>query len=416
MGLLGKIGGFVRDGIQEMLIQRPDEHKDLIVYKHPEPTIPMGAQLTVKADEAAVFFRDGALVGALRTAGAGQRHQLTSENLPFIGRLIDMATGGNIFVTDLYFVRMNQITKVPFGASLGSMVDPMLGEMVTPRIYGKFSFEITDPRPFLIKYVGLNGGLSNEEVIEWIKDHLNATVKTVIGQVCQNEQKSLLQLMPLQSQLAKTFEQYAPELSEIGIKILKVADFNINFDDDDKARLEEAQAEIGKAQRQARIAKIGIAQAEAEAAQKQFGLDQDFSNDQRYVKELAGGDFTRMAAGKAMIGAGEGMAQGGGGEGGGNMMAGAGMGVGFGMAHAFAGGMVPQQAPPPAVQAQHGAAVAGAAGMVQCGGCGAQSPGGKFCSNCGTSLTPQPKICGACNTENGPTAKFCNNCGTNLGG
>ncbi|MBK6811278.1 MAG: hypothetical protein IPG81_20755 [Sandaracinaceae bacterium] len=55
---------FVKDGIQEMLIQRPDDKKNLIVYKHPENTIPTGAQLTVDADEAAVFFRDGGLVGA----------------------------------------------------------------------------------------------------------------------------------------------------------------------------------------------------------------------------------------------------------------------------------------------------------------------------------------------------------------
>src|SRR5512144_166347 len=80
---------FMKQGVQEMLIQRPDNKKTLIVYKHPDGTIPTYAQLTVDADEAAVFFRDGSIVGTLRTAGAGQRHTLSSQNIPFLGRLID---------------------------------------------------------------------------------------------------------------------------------------------------------------------------------------------------------------------------------------------------------------------------------------------------------------------------------------
>ena len=68
------------------------------------------------------------------------------------------------------------------------------------------------------------------------------------------------------------------------------------------------------------------------------------------MKDLAGGSYQNYAAGQAMIGAGEGMAQGGGGEGGGggNMMAGAGFGVGMGMASMMNQGMQRQQPPPPA--------------------------------------------------------------------
>src|SRR5690242_16852613 len=94
---------FIRNGVQEMMLARPDEHKNLIVWKHPEGTIPAYSQLTVAADEAAVFFRDGANVGTLRTAGAGQRHTLTTGNIPFLSRFVDSFTGGNIFKTDLFF-------------------------------------------------------------------------------------------------------------------------------------------------------------------------------------------------------------------------------------------------------------------------------------------------------------------------
>ena len=57
--VLGKVFNFVKDGVREMLIHRPDDKKDLIIYKHPEQTIPKYSQLTIDSDEGAVFFRDG---------------------------------------------------------------------------------------------------------------------------------------------------------------------------------------------------------------------------------------------------------------------------------------------------------------------------------------------------------------------
>src|ERR1700709_2468244 len=97
---------FITNGVRERMIARPDDKKDLIVWKHPDPTIPNYAQLTVDADEAAVFLRDGSLVGVLRAAGVGQRHELTTENIPFLDQLVDKFTGGNVFTAELYFVTM----------------------------------------------------------------------------------------------------------------------------------------------------------------------------------------------------------------------------------------------------------------------------------------------------------------------
>ncbi|MEM9860225.1 MAG: SPFH domain-containing protein [Myxococcota bacterium] len=358
--VFGKVFNFVKDGVQEMLIHRPDDKKDLVIYKHPENTIPKYSQLTVDADEAAVFFRDGAIIGTMRTAGAGQRHMLDSQNIPFLGQLIDSVTGGNIFLTDLFFVTMRPIYEQRFGGELGYVEDPMLGEMVTPRIFGKFAFQITDPARFIVNYVGMRTPPGNEAVLGWIKDVFRNSVKTVVGQVLVSEQKSFLQLMPLQQQLARAMEANAPDLANIGVKILQVGDFNINLSDEDEATLKAAQAEIGAAKRAARVAQIGISQAQAEAQQRQFQLDQDLAQDAKYTG-LAGGDFTRAAAGKAMIGAGQGMAKGGGGgEGGNPMMAGAGMGVGFGMAQAMGMGFQqPQQQAPPAAPAGQAASEGG---------------------------------------------------------
>ena len=80
---------FIKTGTREMMIARPEAAKQYIVYKHPDTTVPMYAQLTVAADEAAVFYRDGGHVGVLRTAGVGQRHTLHTGNIPFLSNFVD---------------------------------------------------------------------------------------------------------------------------------------------------------------------------------------------------------------------------------------------------------------------------------------------------------------------------------------
>ncbi|MGD2019386.1 MAG: SPFH domain-containing protein, partial [Planctomycetota bacterium] len=80
---MGMIDWFKR-GVGEMMVARPDGTKAQVVWKHPDPTIPMKAQLTVESDEVAVFFRDGKVVEVMQPG----RYTLDSSNLPFLSNLV----------------------------------------------------------------------------------------------------------------------------------------------------------------------------------------------------------------------------------------------------------------------------------------------------------------------------------------
>src|ERR1043165_8600069 len=67
---------FVKNGVREMMIARPDHFKHLIVYKHPDQNFPFWSQLTVDSDECCVFFKDGKVVGVLLPG----RHPLAPQN------------------------------------------------------------------------------------------------------------------------------------------------------------------------------------------------------------------------------------------------------------------------------------------------------------------------------------------------
>lgn len=403
---------FIKGGVREMMLARPDDKKDLLVYKHPDGTIPMHAQLTVDADEAAVFFVDGSIVGVLRTAGVGQRHTLSSENIPFLSSVVDKFTGGNVFTTDLFFVTMRPLYDQQFGGELGVMEDPLLGEMISPRIFGTFSVQVVDPALFILQYVGMRKAGSNDDVLRWVKGLLLNNIRTVMGTILVEEQKSMLQLMSMQQTLAQTFAQKAPDLAGIGLSVLAFGEFNVNLSAQDKARLEQAQSEIGAAKRAARVANIGVAQAAAEAQQRQFEIDQKFNQDSRYVNELAG-TYMNYAAGRAAIGAGEGMAEGGGAGPAGTA---ASLGIGFAMAQQLGRAMQPAT---PAGGAAGGGEMspspAPGSGTVTCGSCQKQVPSGKFCAECGLALAARKRFCAACGAEGSPSARFCAGCGTAFG-
>jgi membrane protease subunit (stomatin/prohibitin family) len=377
------------------MIARPDQFKHLIVYKHPDQNLPNWSQLTIDSDECAVFFKDGRVVGVLPPG----RHTMSTQNIPFLNNIINRFTGGDVFISEVYFVKTAPVRSIPFGGPIGDMIDPLTQEQVIPRIFGEFSLVVTDPVRFILGYTGQAAQGDNDAVLHWVKGLFMNGVKTTLGELCEVEGKSVLQAVSLTSKLSSAFVANAPDLQEIGVRILQMGQFNINFSEDDRERLVAANAEVAKANR-------GVKIAEAQARAKQFELDQKYKQDERYVQNLAG-NYNNYAVGQAIMGAGQGMAAHG--VDGGVAGAGIQMAMGINMANAMTGAVNSPAAAAPTPQFSPGGAT------VTCAKCNARQPGGKFCAECGTALAQPKKFCTGCGQELLGAAKFCANCGTPAG-
>ncbi len=125
MGLFG-------NEVRREFIARPDAAKGQILYKWPDTNIRKLSQLTVEQDEQAVFFRDGQVQGTISPG----RSTLDSSEIPFLGKLVDAASGGNLFKTELYFVSTREFPDLPFGGSIDNVVDPDTGLAVGLRVFG----------------------------------------------------------------------------------------------------------------------------------------------------------------------------------------------------------------------------------------------------------------------------------------
>ncbi|MFZ5891550.1 MAG: SPFH domain-containing protein [Myxococcota bacterium] len=420
---------FVKGGVGRMMIARPDEHKDKVVYKHPDQTFPFWSQLTVDSDEICLFFKDGTYVGALPPG----RHTLQTQNIPFLNALVDKFTGGNVFISELYFVTTRALYNQGFGDTIGSMRDPELDIRVTPRAFGTYSFRVVDPLKFVVGFRGQTGG-DPEQSLRWVRDQLFMGLKATLSRLIKSGELTLLDLGTCGPEVARAIVQNCPDLANIGVQVLEIAKLNINLNDEDQRRIDEAQGEIVQAKLAARKARISVAQAEAEAQARQFQLDQEFMNRARYVNQLDMARYQQYAAAEASLGLGQGMAQGG--EGAGSAAAAAGLAQGLALGaglnaqrppfpapgYPMPPGYPPQGYPPPGYPVPPGFPAQGAPppGFPGYAPPGPPPPPAAYApppaAPAASAAGDAPVRCASCNAPNPRTARFCAECGQRLSG
>jgi membrane protease subunit (stomatin/prohibitin family) len=356
----------------------PDDRKGQIVFKWPDVTIRRFTRAIVNADEVAMFVNTGQVV---QTMGPG-RHQISADELPGLGAVIDFATGGNAYRAELYFVGTREYTGFRFGGRVDDVQDPRSGLIVTLRVFGDYALRVIDPARLVTNLTATVDVTDNEKIAGWVSDQVLKVLRTnVTTQVVANGWPilGLSVHSPEIEQAAITSAN--GQLEAYGVALTRMGNFDINLSPEDAAEL------------------------------KRLAKDTSYS-------QLAGG-FQQYAAGEMALGAGQGMAQGGGATEGAFLAAGIGLGGGLGamqqqqQQRPQAPAPEPAQAPAQAAAAAPPTAVAGAV----CASCSTANPSGaKFCMGCGQAMAPAVKHCTECGNEVPSSAKFCANCGTPQGG
>lgn len=299
---------FIKGGVRELAIARPDDAKDLWVYKHPDQTIPMKAQLTVDQDEIAMFFKDGKFVGSF-SAG---RHTLDSSNIPFLGQLVDKFTGGNVFIAEVFFVNTREHASIKFGTSVGDVPDPQTGLRVRLMVHGDFSAKVFDPAKFVIGLVGQRMA-DNSQFIGWFKSQVQKTIKDHIAELIVKENWPMMKVTSgayTEEIETHTVGSVRKHIESYGVEIVRFGDFTISMDQADRERLDKLVE---------RAAYINMSGG------------------------MAG--YQQLAQAEMMMGAAEGMKKGGGA---GGALEGAGIGMGFAMAGQMMNQFQQARAPGPA--------------------------------------------------------------------
>ncbi len=293
-----------------------------IVWKWPNDRIRLGSVVVVRAGQAAVFLRDGKIMGVLEEG----RHVLTTANFPWLTDLLEAVPGVgkmmDMFKAEIYFVSLTE-KRGTFGGKAYA------GNRFPVKIRGDYRYKVEDPETFLRELAGASTDIDSTFVTNYLVQTVMSRLQKFIGDLPPND---FTETMQVQNK-AKAF--LTTQFEQLGLKLI---DLNLVL---------ELSEEFEK---------LLPYLASAQSWDQLFRILQ-----MQTLQQMAQSAGQNPAAGL-----------------------GVGMGMGMVMPYMMAPGMTPAAAPGAPMMAGGGMVQQPAQQVKKCPNCGANVPAdAKFCPYCG---------------------------------
>ncbi len=386
-------------------------NNDTFIWKHPCEDFNCLTQLIVHENQEAVFYMNGQ---ALDLFGPG-RYTLKTQNIPLIGKVLNLATGGlSPFHCEVYFINKSEQMAIKWGTdSRVQFVEPTYNFPLSIGASGEMSLQAVDSRKLLVKLVGTEDDLSQPKLVSYFRSFLMTRVKTYIAQIIKSESINIFEIDEKLAQFSDAIKNFLiTDFADYGISLetffvnrvmkpdgepqyekFKELHFR-QYADIAEAKLRQ-QTEIIDAETEAQKTVIDSKAQATKRAQEGYTYQQErgFDVAEKVAENEAVGEFTNMGVGfGTMVGVGGAV---------GGM-------VGGMMNEAMTTATNPQNQPSLQPQAQ----------LTQkfCDNCGTKlNEGADFCEECGTKIIKSNNTCTNCGYVFERDSKFCPKCGTKRG-
>ncbi|MGI6689217.1 MAG: SPFH domain-containing protein [Christensenellales bacterium] len=332
------------------VIEWTDSSSNTMVHRYESQgkEIMMGAQLTVRESQVAVFVNEGRIADVFQPG----RYELSTQNMPILTALKSWKFGfKSPFQAEVYFVNTKQFLDRKWGTSNPVMMRDSDFGMIRLRAFGIYSFRVSDPVVFLKEVFGTTDLMT----VEGVEGQIKRTVVSALSDILAQSKIPALDLAANYDELSQfALNALQPRIAPLGLKLETFVVENISLPQEVEQAIDK-RTSMGVVGDLNKYAQFQAAEAIRDAAQNEGG---------------AAGMGAGMGAGMAM----------------GQMLQGA-----------FSGAQQPQAAQP-AVQ------------TVPCVSCQKPiAPGSKFCPECGASQAGS--ACKACGKALDAGARFCLECG-----
>ena len=346
MGIFKMIKGQLID-----VIEWTDSSANTMVYRYESggKEIMMGAQLTVRESQVAVFVNEGKIADVFQPG----RYELSTQNMPVMTALKSWKYGFNSpFKAEVYFINTRQFLDLKWGTSNPVMMRDTDFGMIRLRAFGIYSFRVQDPVVFLREVFGTSELFTTEGVEGQVKRMIVSSLSDMLAQ----SKIPALDLAANYDELSQyMLNAISPKITHLGLKLDSFVIENISLPEEVEKAMDRRTS---------------------------MGVVGDLN---RYA-QFQGAEALREAANNPGGGAGIGVGMG------------AGMAMGQMMGQSFQQGgqqpAAPQAATQPCVSCQKPIA-----------------QGSRFCPECGAAQQKAAPVCKACNAPLSEGVKFCPACG-----
>jgi len=257
---------WIKNETKSLYIARPDGAANELIWTHPDRSIPRGAKITVRSDEVALFFREGSFVGRISPGTV----LMDTANVPFLGHLlIDQFTGGNQFITELYFCKTSETQVSLYQDNIGQYTDLLSTNLVS--LFGGLEYTLIVSNPEkLIQGIGGQNITSSDLAIEKLNGRVNNTLRNIIGQLSKVHQITDVTSGSLTESITTSLqEKLSNEFSQMGVQLIRLLNLVIALDPESEGLLRE----FGKRRSDLRIQEMG-AQLATQEGFAEFNLIQ----------------------------------------------------------------------------------------------------------------------------------------------
>ena len=238
MGLLDNLKNQIGNQLGSQfieIIQWLDDSNDAMVYRFPvyNQEIKMGAQLTVRENQAALFINEGK---AADLFGPG-RHELSTQNLPILTTLRGWKYGfQSPFKAEVYFFNTRLFTDLKWGTTNPVMMRDAEFGMIRLRAFGTYAMKIAEPKTFFATIVGTQGLTTTEE----ITGQLRSTILSRLSDAIAEAKVSALDIASKYDELSGNGKQIlAPEFSSFGLDLSKFFIENVSLPEEVEAAIDQ---------------------------------------------------------------------------------------------------------------------------------------------------------------------------------
>lgn len=285
------------------------------IWKHPCEDFNSLTQLIVHESQEAIFMMNGQ---ALDLFGPG-RHTLETENIPLIGKALNLPTGGKTpFHCEVYFINKTEQMAVKWGTdSKVQFMEPTYNFPISIGASGEMSLRADNSRKLLLKLVGTEKDLSQSKLVTMFRSFLMTKVKSYMAQIIREQKISIFEIdeklnefsSALLKLLTPDFDDYGVALERFFVTTIVKPDGESSYEkfkslhfrqyaDIMEAKLRQQTAVID-AETEAQRTVIESQALATKRAQEGYTYQQErgFDVAQDVAKNEAVGEFTNMGVG-----------------------------------------------------------------------------------------------------------------------
>lgn len=188
------------------------------IWKHPCEDFNSLTQLIVHESQEAIFMMNGQ---ALDLFGAG-RYTLETQNIPKIGKALNRTTDGQTpFHCEVYFINKTEQMAIKWGTdSKVQFMEPTYNFPISIGASGEMSLRAEDSRKLLLKLVGTEDFLGQENLTRYFRAFLMTKVKSYIAQVIREQKISIFEIDERLNEISSALlKMLQPDFADYGIAL-----------------------------------------------------------------------------------------------------------------------------------------------------------------------------------------------------